>query len=92
VARPNGSRSYLTLRQEQVLLRELRLGPSAHGWEGQGWAFSRIARVIEDRFGVRFTVPACGTSWTVWAGRGRSRKRRHGDRVCSHSTAWSGGG
>ena len=32
VARPNGSRSYLTPQQEQQLLGELRLGPSAHGW------------------------------------------------------------
>ncbi|MCX4598359.1 winged helix-turn-helix domain-containing protein [Streptomyces sp. NBC_01549] len=72
VARPNGSRSYLTPQQEQELLRVLRLGASAHGWEGQGWTLSRIARVIEERFGVRFTVPGVwylmdrlGWSWQV---------------------------
>jgi putative transposase len=72
VARPNGFRSYLTPQQEQELLCELRLGPSAHGWEGQGWTLSRIARVIDERFGVRFTVPGVwylmdrlGWSWQV---------------------------
>ncbi|WP_406410991.1 helix-turn-helix domain-containing protein [Streptomyces sp. NBC_01614] len=57
VARANGSRSYLTPQQERELLRELRLGASARGWEGQGWTLSRIARVIEEKFGVRFSVP-----------------------------------
>lgn len=72
VARPNGSRSYLTPEQEQELPRELRFGASAYGWEDQGWTLSRIARVIEERFGVRFTVPGVwylmnrlGWSWQV---------------------------
>ncbi|MCX4784324.1 helix-turn-helix domain-containing protein [Streptomyces sp. NBC_01264] len=50
----------------------LRLGASAHGWEGQGWTLSRIAWVIEERFGVRFSVPGVwylmdrlGWSWQV---------------------------
>ncbi|WP_370270858.1 winged helix-turn-helix domain-containing protein [Streptomyces sp. V4I8] len=72
VARRNSARSYLTPQQEQQLWRELRLGASAHGWEGQGWTLSRIARVIEERFGVRYTVPGVwylmdrlGWSWQV---------------------------
>jgi putative transposase len=72
VARPNDSRSYLTPQQELELLRELRLGPSAHGWEDQRWTLSRIASVIDERFAVRFTVPGVwylmdrlGWSWQV---------------------------
>ena len=72
VARSNRTHFYLTPRQEQELLRELRLGASAHGWEGQGWTLARIARVIEEKYGVRYTVPGVwylmdrlGWSWQV---------------------------
>ncbi|WP_406191114.1 MULTISPECIES: winged helix-turn-helix domain-containing protein [unclassified Streptomyces] len=72
MARANGSRSYLTPQQEQELLRGLWLGASARGWEGQGWRLSRIARVIEEKCGVRFSVPGVwylmdrlGWSWQV---------------------------
>ncbi|MFE4995933.1 winged helix-turn-helix domain-containing protein [Streptomyces mirabilis] len=54
------------------MLHELRLGVSAHGWEGQGWTLARIARVIEEKYGVRFSVPGVwylmdclGWSWQV---------------------------
>lgn len=67
-----GFRSYLTRQQEQGLLRELRLGVSVHGREGEGWRLSRIARLVEEWFGVRYTVPGVwylmdrlGWSWRV---------------------------
>jgi len=72
VARTGSSHAYLTPLQEQELLHELRRGASAHGWDDQRWTLARIGRVVEERFGVRFSIPGVwylmdrlGWSWQV---------------------------
>jgi transposase len=51
------SNAYLTREQERALLVELKRGPQEHGWAGQGWTLARVARVIEEEFGPRYSVP-----------------------------------
>jgi transposase len=72
VARPGGPGSYLTSGEESDLLVVLRRGPLESGWDDQLWTLARIARVIEERFGPRFTLAGVwyllkrlGWSWQV---------------------------
>lgn len=42
-------------------MAHLGRGAQEFGWEDQRWTLARVARVIEGRYGVRFTVPGGGT-------------------------------
>jgi transposase len=64
--------AYLTLEQEEAVLAELKRGAQAFGWEDQRWTLARIARVIEEQFGPRYSLPGVwlllrrlGWSWQV---------------------------
>ncbi|WP_443042290.1 helix-turn-helix domain-containing protein [Streptomyces sp. B21-105] len=50
----------------------MRQGPTAHGWEDQRWTLARISRLIEEKYGPRFSLPGVwlllrrlGWSWQV---------------------------
>jgi len=71
MARPS-ARSYLSAAQEAELLVQLRRGAQEFGWEDQRWTLARVARVIDEHYGVRFSVPGVwylldrlGWSWQV---------------------------
>jgi transposase len=54
---PAGGGCKLTDAQLAQLAAVLDAGPGAHGWdEDQCWTLVRIAAVIADRFGVRYTL------------------------------------
>ena len=53
----SSARSYLSADQEAELVVRLGRGAQEFGWEDQRWTLARVARVIEERYGVRFTVP-----------------------------------
>jgi len=54
---PGGSGSKLSDAQLGQLEAELDAGPGAHGWvEDQCWTLARIAALIAEKFGVRYTV------------------------------------
>jgi len=70
--RENRSSAYLTHEQEVSVLAELKRGAQAFGWEDQRWTLARIARMIEERFGPRYSLPGVwlllrrlGWSWQV---------------------------
>src|SRR5262245_23104571 len=44
----------LTPAQKRLIPEFLRHGPEAYGFRGQVWTRARIARVIEEEFGVRY--------------------------------------
>ena len=70
MAKPHPGRpSRLSPEQREGLLGLLLEGPLAHGYGSQLWTLPRIAKVIEDRFGVRYhpthvwkILRACGWS------------------------------
>ncbi|MFD4144196.1 transposase [Streptomyces sp. NPDC058572] len=67
---PGGS-SYLSAEQERELDGLLRAGAIASGFEDQRWTPARVRQVVQDRFGVMYSVAGRGSCWTVRAGRGR---------------------
>ena len=55
VAKPHPGRpSRLSLEQRDELLELLLEGPLGHGYASQLWTLPRIAKLIEDHFGVRY--------------------------------------
>jgi len=70
----------LSIRQRQLLLKQLLRGPMAHGYPTQLWTTQRIAEVIERRYGVRFhrnhvskLLAQCG--WSCQKPERRARER-----------------
>jgi transposase len=68
----SSARTYPSAEQEAELVVQARRGAQEFGWEDQRWTRARVARVIEERYGVRFTVPGVwylldrlGWSWQV---------------------------
>lgn len=68
----SSARTYLSVEQEAELVVQLGRGAQEFGWEDQRWTLARVARVIEERYGVRFSVPGVwylldrlGWSWQV---------------------------
>lgn len=54
-ARPRpGHPPKLSLEQKRLIPEFLWHGPEAYGFRGQVWTRARIARVIEEEFGVRY--------------------------------------
>jgi len=54
-AKPHpGPRKKLSDRQRQQLVRLLRKGPRAYGYQTELWTFARVAAVIEVQFGVHY--------------------------------------
>lgn len=51
-----GGKSRLSPAQHKRLARFLVDGPRSFGWHNDLWTLSRVARVIEDKFGVRYHV------------------------------------
>jgi transposase len=52
-----GVRCKLTPLQLDELEKVLQAGPAASGWEAdQRWTLARVAEVVRDRFGVRYSV------------------------------------
>lgn len=49
-----GRKPKLDQKQREVLERLLLLGPQRMGYESQGWTCTRVADLIEGRFGVRY--------------------------------------
>ena len=58
--RPGGRPSHLTVAQWRQLLRLLDRGARAAGFETERWTLRRIARVIEQTFGVRYHFRSLG--------------------------------
>jgi transposase len=52
-----GARCRLTPAQLEELPLLLDAGPAAWGWEDQCWTLPRIAAVVQQRFGVDYTLP-----------------------------------
>lgn len=68
----SSARTYLSAGEEAELVVLLGRGAQEFGWGDQRWTLARVARVIEERYGVRFTVPGVwylldrlGWSWQV---------------------------
>ena len=51
-----GGTSRLTARQKQQLGAYLRRGPRAYGWMTELWTLARVAKLIGDKFGVRYHI------------------------------------
>jgi transposase len=51
-----GGISRLTKREKERLRAYLLKGPRSFGWTTELWTLSRVARVIQDKFGVRYHV------------------------------------
>lgn len=61
---PGGAVCQLDEGQLKVLKVELDAGPAAHGWvEDQRWTLARVAMLIWEFFGVRYTLR--GTSYLL---------------------------
>src|SRR3954463_11842159 len=52
-----GAHCKLTRAQLDELQVVLDAGPAAWGWTDQGWTLARIAAVVQERFGVDYTLP-----------------------------------
>ncbi len=55
-----GRPSKLSARQRQQLLRMLRRGAAAGGFESDVWTYPRVAEVIRRRFGISYHVDHLG--------------------------------
>jgi len=81
VAKPHPGRpSRLSPEQKEELLELLLEGPLANGYTSQLWTLPRIAKVIEDHFGIRYhpahvwkILHACGWSCQKPQRRGKER-------------------
>jgi len=51
-----GGKSRLTEKQREKLGRFLLKGPRAFGWYNELWTLSRVARLIEVKFGIRYHI------------------------------------
>ena len=51
-----GGKSRLTPIQRDLLGRYLVAGPRAFGWHNELWTLSRVARLIETKFGVSYHI------------------------------------
>lgn len=51
-----GGKSRMTPAQKAKLRRCLVAGPRAFGWHNELWTLSRVARLIEDQFGIRYHI------------------------------------
>ena len=51
-----GGKARLTASQKDRLRRYLLAGPSKFGWTTELWTLSRVAKVIFEKFGVRYHV------------------------------------
>src|SRR3954471_18407060 len=54
---PGGARCRLSPAQLDELQVLLEAGPAAWGWTDQRWTLPRIAEVVQERFGVYYTLP-----------------------------------
>src|SRR4051794_13972909 len=54
---PGGARCRLSPAQLEELQVLLDAGPAAEGWADQCWTLARIAAVVQERFGVDYTLP-----------------------------------
>lgn len=52
----SGSKPRLSDEQLDQLRRYLEQGARAHGWKTELWTLSRIAKLLEDKFGVRYHI------------------------------------
>jgi transposase len=55
-AGPGGSDCRLSADQQKQLGEILDEGPVHHGWDDARWTLTRVAEVIERRFGVSYTL------------------------------------
>lgn len=55
-AGPGGSDCKLSVEQRKQLAEMLDEGPTVHGWSDARWTLTRVAEVIERRFGVCYTL------------------------------------
>jgi transposase len=55
-AGPGGADCKLGVDQQQQLAGMLDAGPVGHGWDDARWTLSRVAELIERRFGVCYTL------------------------------------
>src|SRR2546423_417620 len=51
-----GGKARLTKKQLERLARYLVAGPRAFGWHNELWTLSRVARLIESKFGVGYHI------------------------------------
>ena len=80
-AKPHPGRpSRLSQKQKGKLLKLLLKGPTAFGYVNQLWTLPRIARLIEDQFGIRYhsahvwkILHACG--WSCQKPEPRAKER-----------------
>jgi transposase len=70
-----GRKPRLTKADLKGLERDLKRGPQAFGYETDLWTLARVADLIKDRFGVRFTV---GHVWGLLGKLGWSCQRPTG--------------
>jgi transposase len=78
--RPSGRASRLTAAQWGQLLRRLRRGAVAAGFETERWTLRRIAAVVERTFGVRYHFRSLGRAlrargWSPQQPVARARER-----------------
>jgi transposase len=80
LSRGPGGSSYLSAGQEKELDGLLRAGAVASGFEDQRWTLARVRQVVQDRFGVMYSVAGAwflldrlGWSWQVPARRAIKR-------------------
>lgn len=55
-AGPGGADCKLSTEQRDELASVLDQGPVVHGWDDARWTLSRVAELIERRFGVGYTL------------------------------------
>jgi transposase len=51
-----GGTSRLTVKQRRELVGYLLKGPRAFGWRTELWTLSRVAKLIEQKFGVHYHI------------------------------------
>ena len=85
---PGGAHCKLTPAQLAELQVLLDAGPAAWGWADQCWTLPRIAAVVYERFGVKYTLPGLDLllhrmGWSV-----QVPARRATERDEEQITAW----
>ena len=93
-ARPAPGRpSRISRQQQRQLLRILARGASRNGFPTDLWTCTRVAHVIEQRFGVIYHVDYVGTllhklGWSPQKPERRARERDEGAIAAWHRETW----
>src|SRR3954449_6408776 len=85
---PGGARCRLSSAQLEELQVLLEAGPAAWGWTDQCWTLARIAAVVQERFGVDYTLPGLDLLLHRVGWSGQVLARQAAERNEEQITAW----